>query len=144
MINIFLRPKKCLKVTKNIFFQNMSKLHMLNILDLPDLRNGDQKSYTLFQDTHNVPSIPKRWGYNDEIPIKTAKILQNPYFGHSQPINLPGGDQISQGFQIGIICGVKMAKNHILVSICCQTKILTEKEKKEKEEKEEESCFLLV
>ena len=83
------------------------------ILDLPDLHNGDQISYTPFQSTHNVPWIPKRyhmWGYKDEIPIKTAKILQNPMFwtfftfliflkGTKSPINPARELPISQGFQ---------------------------------------------
>ena len=66
--------------------QNPLKPQFLDIVDLPDHPDGDQKSWKLFQSIHMVPRIPKRchmWAYNVKNPIKTPKILQNPCLGHS-------------------------------------------------------------
>ena len=62
------------------------------------------------------------WGYNAKIPIKTAKILQNPMFWTfltfliflmvtKSPVHPSRVLPTSQGFQKGIICGGKMIKN---------------------------------
>ena len=61
-------------------------------------------------------------GYNDKIPIKTAKILQNPIFWTlltfliflmvtKSPVHPSRVLPMSQGFEKGIICGGKMTKN---------------------------------
>ena len=55
--------------------QNTPKPKFLAILDLPDHPDG------IFRSTPQIPGIPNRyhmWGYNEKIPIKTPKILQNP------------------------------------------------------------------
>ena len=62
------------------------------------------------------------WGYNNKIPIKTAKILQNPMFWTfltfliflmviKSPVHPSRVLPMSQGFQKGIICWGKMTKN---------------------------------
>ena len=109
-------PIKTLKI-----LQNPS---VLDILDIPDHPDGDQKSENYFQSTPMVPRIPKRYhmyGYNDKMPIKTPKILQNPSFWTfltfliilmvtKYPRNYFYVLLWSQGFQKGIICGVTMSK----------------------------------
>ena len=103
----------------------LQNLMFWDIPDLPDLPDGDQKSCTPFQSTHNFPRIPKRyhmWGYNAKIPIKTAKILQNPMFWTFLTFliflmvtkNLGKSSKViprSQGFQKGIICESTMTKS---------------------------------
>ena len=79
-------------------WQNPPKPHVFDILDLPVLCNGDKKSCTPFQDTHNVPRIPKRyhmWGYNYEIHINTAKILKPHVLDILDLPDLPDGNQKS-------------------------------------------------